>query len=173
MYGAGRPPEPYSLWRPFLDEEAPLAVPGDIPVLAPVLPGGASGPLILAIDPAFEKARPFPPSDLIAPAILAVLVRGVYDLIAAAPERGRPFPKIFAALSGDAWKRRGIYLFPAGIPAGVAWEALFRRFLAAGFLIPPDPAEPLILPGILSPGEEAALADLLVHTEMTADASGN
>jgi hypothetical protein len=33
--------------------------------------------------------------------------------------------------------------------------------LEEGFLIPPAPAEPLILPGILSPGEEAKLAALL------------
>jgi hypothetical protein len=39
---------------------------------------------------------------------------------------------------------------------------LFSRFLENGFLIPPVPSHPLILPGILSPGEEAKLADLLL-----------
>jgi hypothetical protein len=41
------------------------------------------------------------------------------------------------------------------------YENLFRRFLAGGFLIPPSPAEPLILPASMSDGEESRLADLL------------
>jgi hypothetical protein len=41
------------------------------------------------------------------------------------------------------------------------WETRFRRFLAAGFLLPPVPDSPLILPGEMSKGEEAALAAVL------------
>jgi hypothetical protein len=155
--------EPAVLWRPFLDETAPLAAPENgPPALIPVLPGQSwvqsrPAPLILALDAGLEA----PPSDLIPPALLAVLTRGVYDLIAAAPERTRPFPKIRAA-PGQAWERRGIYLFRRETPEPAAWERLFRRFLAGGFLIPPDPA-PLILPGALSPGEETRLAELLVE----------
>jgi hypothetical protein len=159
-----------SLWRPFLDEAFPLAAPEEIPVLCPLLPGlgrvhgRISGPLILAVDPLFEKTHPLPPSELIAPAVSAALTRGIYDLIAAGPERGRcPFPKIRAALSESPWERRGIYLFPREPPPPEAWEALFRRFLAEGFLLPPDPEDPLILPGLLSSGEEAQLAGLLVY----------
>ncbi|MDR2747508.1 MAG: hypothetical protein LBB77_08695, partial [Treponema sp.] len=78
---------------------------------------------------------------------------------------------------GDSpWRRRGIYLScpalqtrtaPSQIQAGrpspppEGWESLYRRFLDGGFLIPPGPGEPLILPGLLSPGEEAKLAALL------------
>jgi hypothetical protein len=158
----------FALWRPFLDEAVPLPPPGAIPVLCPLIPGlgrvhgRITGPLILAVDPLFEKAHPLPPSALIAPALSAALARGIYDLIAAGPERGKcPFPKIRAVLPQSPWERRGIYLSPRETPEPGAWEGVFRRFLAGGFLVPPDPEDPLILPGFLSPGEEAKLAGLL------------
>jgi hypothetical protein len=95
--------------------------------------------------------------------MLAALTRGIYDLIAAAPDRGKPsFPNISAALSSGFWRRRGIYLSPGEPPEPGLWEEIFRRFLEGGFLIPPDPGEPLILPGLLSPGEEAKLAGFLL-----------
>ncbi|MDR2159263.1 MAG: hypothetical protein LBP23_04245 [Treponema sp.] len=160
-------PAVLSLWRPFLDTALPLAVP-DVgsPILIPVLPGSGRdrsfGPLILAVDPALGADHPFPPSDIVPPAILAALTRGVYDLISAAPERGKcPFPKIRAALAGGPWERRGIYLSLRKIPEPAAWAEIFRQFLEGGFLIPPNPEEPLILPGVLSPGEEVKLAGLL------------
>ena len=61
---------------------------------------------------------------------------------------------------------------PAMAPPGIyltrdmdkeKYEALFRRFLEGGFLIPPSKAEPLILPFTMSDGEEAKLAQLLVN----------
>jgi hypothetical protein len=160
-----------SLWRPFLDPSSPLAVPeGGPPILVPVLPGSGwkgdrpSGPLILAVDPAFGEAHPLPPSDIVPPVTLAVLTRGICRLAAAGPERGKcPFPKIRAALAGGPWERRGIYLSLREPPGPAAWEGVFRRFLAGGFLVPPCPARPLILPGVLSPGEEAKLAALLAR----------
>jgi hypothetical protein len=33
--------------------------------------------------------------------------------------------------------------------------------LEAGFLLPPDQEDPLILPGTMSPGEEAKLGELI------------
>lgn len=158
----------FSFWRPFLDERFPLAAPEEIPVLCPLIPGlgrvhgRIAGSLILAVDPLFEKGHPLPPSELIAPAFSAALTRGIYDLIAAGPERGKcPFQKILAVLSKSPWERRGIYLSLREAPGPGAWEGIFRRFLAGGFLVPPDSGDPLILPGFLSPGEEAKLAGLL------------
>jgi hypothetical protein len=174
------------LWRPFLDPRAPLAVPADAPLLIPVLPGiqgwrpaGGSmllprGLCVLALDPALD-VRAFPPQDMLSPVLLAAAVRGIYDLLAAAPLRGNPrFPKIDKALAknGCPWRRRGIYLTHGGeekagassggnFPGARAWEVLFRGFLEEGFLLPPVPEQPLVLPGILSPGEEAKLAKLL------------
>jgi hypothetical protein len=175
VYGPGIqlpdfPEGDFSLWRPFLDEKAPLAAPEEIPVLCPLIPGlgrvhgRISGPLILAVDPQFEKSHPLPPPELIAPALSAALARGIYSLIAAGPERGKcPFPEIRAILPKSPWERRGVYLFPREAPRPGAWEGLFRRFLSGGFLVPPAPEDPLILPGFLSPGEEAKLAGLLLE----------
>jgi hypothetical protein len=41
-----------------------------------------------------------------------------------------------------------------------SWTELFTFFLEAGVLLPPGREEPLILPGVLSAGEEAKLAAL-------------
>jgi len=168
-----------ALWRAFLSTDAPLSVPeSSPPVLIPVLPGvqgwrAAEGPhgkklflplglCALAIDA--QKIEWLPPGDFLPPALLAVAARGACDIIAAAPSRARPsFPRVAKALRQDAcpWYLRGIYLTPKRPFSGDEWEALFRKFLGAGFLLPPAPSQPAILPGELSPGEEVRLADLL------------
>jgi hypothetical protein len=182
-FGTGGPSGEGSLtrpqvWRPFLDPEEPLGNSPLPPLLLPLLPV-PWGLTILALRP--ELGGTLPPPDMVPPLLLAPAVRGLYDLIAAAPLRGRlHYPRIERALGEPAcpWERRGIYLFfksagaSAEVPAGGAapakrpeeggpWEALFRRFLDGGFLLPPRPEEPLILPGIMSDGEEAKLAGLL------------
>jgi hypothetical protein len=91
---------------------------------------------------------------------LALALRAVCGLIAAAPARIAPFHKLRGALSPDTWRRRGIYLIRSGQDAE-PYAVRFRRFLEGGFLIPPEPGLPLILPDALSPGGEAALAGLL------------
>jgi len=167
------------LWRPFLDFKEPLSVCKDAPpVLIPVLPGiqgwrvsengngGKSalplGLCVLAVKQDFTPA--LPPSDFIPPVLLAVAARGIYDIIAAANDRaGKVFPRIAKVLrSGNTiWMRRGLYLMPKQNYDMKNWSAVFRRFLDAGFLLPPVPFQPLVLPGELSPGEEAKLASLL------------
>ena len=160
-----------ALWRPFLDPIAPLSVPHDAPpVLIPVLPGiqgwrGTVGEAValplgfcaLAVAPGFDR----PPGDFLSPVLLALVARGVHDLVAAAPARSNPvFPRVSRALRGASreWRRRGPYLTPTRSIQREEWAAMFRRFLGAGFLIPPVPFQPLILPAALSPGEEARLA---------------
>jgi hypothetical protein len=166
---------PLSLWRPFVDPAFPLAVPEHIPVLIPVLPvippgygtetGGPPWPCgigVLALDPALEGS--FPPPDIVAPALLAAAARGVYDLAAMAEERGKTsFRKINRIPENGVWRLRGIYLEAVREGYTEDYAALFRRFLDGGFLLPPDPASPVILPGALSPGEEAKLAVLLAE----------
>jgi hypothetical protein len=158
---SGSPAEPLPapvLWRPFLDAKTRLA---SAPFLIPVLPlPWAGAPIVLAFDPAFAAMAG--EGEPLSPVILAAASRAVYDLVAALGQ-GRPsFPKITRVLSqGAPWKRRGIYLSPASPPSGEDYAALFRRFLDAGYLLPPGPGEPAILPGELSPGEEAKLAALL------------
>jgi hypothetical protein len=153
------PPPAAALWRPFLDS----APPGDRPLM-PVLPQPWPDALsVLALPPEPEGIALAPPdSQLIPPTILAAATRGVYGLIAAKAARGSPrWPRIEKALDEKKWRRRGIYLCREGAPDDEAYAALFRLFLERGFLLPPVRTQPLILPGALSPGEEAKLADLL------------
>jgi len=104
-------------------------------------------------------AEKLPPSHLFAPVVLSAAARSIYDLLAN-PGRGNPYyPKTDKALKQTAnWKRLGIYLHYTGKD----YAALFRHFLKNGFLLPPSPEQPAILPGELSPGEEAKLAGLLL-----------
>jgi hypothetical protein len=118
---------------------------------------------VLALDSA--PIPKLPPQDPFSPVLLALITRGIHDLIAAFPQRADPpFPRLKKALSAGQWRRQGIYLYPSEAPGRDAWSVLFRRFLEEGFLLPPDPGQPLILPGALSPGEEAKLAKLLKFT---------
>ena len=168
-----------ALWRPFLDPAAPLSVPENAPpVLIPVVPGiqGWRGglPLGLCILAVKNDGAIFslPPGDFLPPVLLAAAARGIYDLIAAAAERANPaYRRVDKALNNPQtsfrWQRRGVYITPEQTPSKEEWSAIFRRFLDNGFLLPPVPSHPVILPGILSPGEEAKLAALLelIHRE--------
>jgi hypothetical protein len=162
------------LWRPFLEEsfrKKPLLTdqPSSKPDAAvPVLPlpwAGVPRVLVLSrtpLDGTPEAVFPASGQDLISPFVLAAAARSVWDLIAVLPERGiRKFPRLRKTLAQSPWCRRGIYLTLAGSIGEEAYAALFRRFLEKGFLLPPSPRCPLILPGELSPGEEAALAECL------------
>ena len=163
-----------ALWRPFVDLNNPLAVCEKAPpVLIPVLPGisGWRGELplglcILAIDPKFEKELALPPYDYLPPVLLAAAARGLYDLIAFAVQRAKPqYQRIFKTLKNNdcQWQRSGLYLNPKSETTDEEWEQKFKHFLEAGFLLPPVKEHPVILPGILSHGEEAKLAGLLAY----------
>ena len=151
------------LWRPWCPESE-KGLGASYPLTLPVLPLPASGrPVLLLLDEAADAA--LPPSDLVSPVALLAAARAIDDLIAVSAERAAlRFRRTDAALASAAcaWTRRGVYLVPASPPATEAREALFGRFLSAGFLLPPDPRLPAILPGELSPGEDAALALCLV-----------
>ncbi len=148
-----------SKWRPWCPNAATA-------IQAPILPlPWQNGPVVLTLDAAV--AGRFPPSDQIAPLVLATAARAVDDLAAMPAEHGSgKFRRLGAALARSAWRRRGIYLH-LGEDAGAdgvtddAYAALFAAFLRAGFLLPPDPRGLLILPGELSPGEEAQLGRAL------------
>jgi len=157
-----------ALWRPFANPSAPLEVPENIPILVPVVPGIQAwrdglpvGLCVLAVKE--DNTQRHGDSDILSPVLLAVAARGIYDLLAAAPARANPnYPRVAGALkNNEAWRRNGIYLTLKHQPPQTEWAALFRSFLDNGFLLPPVPSQPLILPGVLSPGEEAKLAALL------------
>jgi len=182
------PPEKTAVWRPYLNDPAVLTAPVLLPVLPCVFPGI---PAVLAVDPAaaiFDQtaATPaeatetkvaatalpeFPPSRIFSPVSLAAAARSIHDLLAN-PERGNPhFPKLDRALKkSPVWKRQGIYLTfvsssgggnSAGKTVPETYITLFKNFLDKGFLLPPSPEDPVILPAELSPGEEAKLAAAL------------
>ncbi|MCL2209395.1 MAG: hypothetical protein FWC19_04725 [Treponema sp.] len=158
------------IWRPFINHADPFAV-SEEPILIPALPGiqlwrdGLPLGLCAAALKSEEYTAQLPQSDILPPVLLAAAVRGLYDLIAS-PQRGKPnLPRTLKAFRSQSfWKREGIYLTLKKEASLGEWEALFHRFLEAGFLLPPDPSFPLILPGELSDGEDAKLAVALGYT---------
>ena len=158
-------------WRPFLNPQEPFAITENFPILIPVLPGiqgwRNSLPLGLCVLAAQseDQLSALPASDILSPVLLAAAARGIYDLIAAHDRAKLPFPRIFKALKSSEnsrWHRQGIYLTPNEKIEGSEWETLFTKFLAAGFLIPPTPSQPLILPAEMSDGEDAKLSAVLI-----------
>ena len=141
-----------SLWRPFAGEIK-------APVLIPILPWPL-GPEALVLDKDMDAS--FPAGEIIPPVLLAPATRALYDLLAVIKDGdriSRKYPKIEKAVKGSLWRRQGIYLT---IEIGEEkYTDIFKRFLEGGFLIPPSPMEPLILPASMSDGEEAKLAGLL------------
>jgi hypothetical protein len=159
------------LWRPFTDPVSPFAVEKSSSFLVPVLPGVQSWrdglPLGLCVTAAESENQltQLPANDILPPVLLTVAARGTYDLLAS-PERAKPaFPRLVKVMQTDdfkkRWRRQGIYLGLKEKKENDAWAALFRQFLEAGFLLPPNQNQPLILPGELSDGEEAKLAAVL------------
>jgi hypothetical protein len=130
-------------------------------LLVPVLPW-VLAPKALVFHPNLDpEAQGFPPSDFLSPVLLAGTIRAIHDLFLA-PERGQGnFPQIRRALSQGIWRRQGIYLHYGEVLDEEAYSALFLHFLEEGFLLPPERNGPLILPGVLSHGEEAKLARLM------------
>jgi hypothetical protein len=108
--------------------------------------------------------KKLPENDMLSPVLLSTAARSIYDLLAS-PERAKPkLPRVVKALKTSRWQRHGIYLSLKDKLTMEEWAMLFREFLEAGFLLPPFPAHPLILPGELSVGEEAKLAMLIEKT---------
>ena len=144
-----------SIWRPFVVEN-------ETRILIPVLPWPL-GPEVLALEKSLDAS--FPAGEIIPPVLLAPATRSLYDLLAAIKDgsrAGRVYPKIEKAIKDGLWQRRGVYLtMKAAMQADTEkYSSLFKCFLEGGFLIPPSPTEPLILPASMSDGEEAKLAGL-------------
>jgi len=155
------------LWRPYADLENPFAADDeDDSLLVPVIPGiqiwRGGLPFGLCVIAAKHGLNPgLPPGDMLSPVLLTAAARGIYDIIAA-PERGKPnLPLVFKALKTSIWQRNGIYLTLREAVNRNDWETLFNKFLEAGFLLPPTPFQPLILPGELSEGEQSKMAAVI------------
>ena len=138
---------PCTLWRPFIKID-------DAPILVPILPWSWS-PQVLVVDPHLD----FPlESDIISTALLSGATRAVHNLVAALKAKRSVSPLLQESMQNTLWNLKGIYVHIRRPES--CYEALFRLFFEAGFLIPPDPLTPLILPESLSKGEEAHLAQL-------------
>lgn len=147
-----------SLWRPFLPEKKGEKAENPL-FLVPVLPWALAPKAVVFTQNLDPKALGFPPSDFLSPVLLAGTSRAISDLLLW-PERGTGnFPRIRKA--EGIWHQRGIYLHHRETLDEGAYTELFLRFLAGGFLLPPEQQDPLILPGYMSNGEEAKLAALL------------
>jgi hypothetical protein len=149
-----------ALWRPFVEPVLETLI------IIPILPWPL-GPAVLALDKSLEAS--FPQWELIPPVLLAPAARAFYNLAAKIrnPDRQR-FYRIEKAIVGvgqgdgfksSIWQLRGIYLTTR--VDREKYAELFRKFLEAGFLLPPSASEPAILPSSMSKGEEMRLAELL------------
>ena len=158
----GLPEKEISVWRPLLEPDSTYSV------CKPVLPWPL-GPSVLVLAKNMDAS--FPPGDLVPPVLLAPAERALHNLSAElkarSPNRFCPrYPKIEKIVAAQnqkngLWRRRGIYLFAEPEMDMEKYKELFLRFLENDFLLPPSPLEPLILPGVMSDGEELKLAGLL------------
>jgi hypothetical protein len=152
------------LWRPFYSSRS-VGVCAEEPkekaaAFRPILPFPSAPAVIVC-----KNENEYPDGGFLPPFLLAAATRAIYDLLAR-PERGLVrFKRIQQAFKQPEtllnWRMDGIYISPVWAGAAKDWTGVFRRFLDRGFLLPPSPLDPLILPGELSPGEENLLANLL------------
>jgi len=136
-------------------------------ILIPVIPGIQSwrgrlpmGLCVAAVEAENELTN-LPAGDILSPLLLAVAARGVYDIIASPQRAKTDLPQVAKVLQKSEWRREGIYLYTKEKMSESEWTTLFKKFLEAGFLLPPTQSAPLILPAEISTGEEAKLAAVL------------
>jgi hypothetical protein len=142
------------VWRPFMkrDGEETLAI----------LPHPLA-PAALVTQPQDDGSAVADPLQFqrLSPVIMALTTRAIYNALHS-PERGAvAFRRVDEALADGPWTREGIYMRLKETATDDGWARIFKRFLDAGFLAPPSPCDPLILPGEMSDGEEKALAECL------------
>jgi hypothetical protein len=145
-------------WRPFHPASSNLLPLTSYRLLVP----HPLAPPVLLVDGRLDAA--LPSGGLVAPALLAVSTRAVYDLIAVVNRGAVCFRKVEAVLTRPdcPWRQAGIYLTYRDRPTPEAWAQIWKAFFAGGFLLPPTPDDPLILPALMSSGEESKLAALLL-----------
>ncbi|WP_461255511.1 hypothetical protein [Treponema sp. R80B11-R83G3] len=155
------------LWRPFTNPADPFAVIDNVPILIPVLSGiqlwrgGLPFGLCVTAAESENQLANLPQSDILPPVLLATATRGIYDLLAAPNRATLQLQRVEKVLKKSRWQRHGIYLELREKVQTENWSTLFQKFMEAGFLLPPAPSFPLVLPGELSDGEEMKLAAVL------------
>ncbi len=138
--------------RPFLPEAMREDAMKGAEVVLPVLPfrlGEAPCPVL------FRASAPEAKPAWIAPAVAAAALRAFHDL----DRRVQPEWYRDDLLEGcEGWVQRGIYVTPRF--SADRYAGVFRRFLDAGVLLPPEYPGPAVLPGEASAGELALLMRL-------------
>jgi len=138
--------------RPFLPAAAREDALSGAEVVIPVLPfrlGESPCPIL------FRSHAPPAGSGWIPPVVAAAALRAFHDL---ARHRLPAWYRDDLLAGCRLWEQRGIYAAPR---CGVErYAEVFRRFLAAGVLLPPEYPGPAVLPGEASAGELALLARL-------------
>ncbi|GAB1482391.1 hypothetical protein MASR2M78_12060 [Treponema sp.] len=154
-----------ALWRPWTRPDAVEAhIVQQRGLLVPILPlNWPSAPLVFLLSRgALDR---FPQTPPCSPLLLGALARGLADLRAVQKERGGEsksfLPKTIAALRKSSWIQRGLYVNAGYQGNPDEYKKLFHQFVASGYLLPPDPGLPIILPSDLSSGEDAGLAALI------------
>ena len=144
-----------ALWRPWAPMPEESLLPG---ILSPVLPLPYPALPIVFLLPQALSGR-FPVSSPASPVILAAATRALADLSTELTrEPHRPILRLSKNMDAiPGCSLRGPYLTFSASAEAESYRSLFKRFLARGFLLPPDPSQPAILPGTLSEGEETAL----------------
>jgi hypothetical protein len=164
-------------------EAVPSAIRDTVPVRRPYMEGGCASFLAVLPHPLAPLVLVYPAAEgvggvrdegstgaggfprKISPVVMALTTRAIYDVLHN-PERGRVvFRQVDAVLAKSLWRQEGIYLSLKERVSDEEWTRVFRRFLDAGFLVPPTQEEPLVLPGELSHGEEKLLAECLQNFE--------
>jgi hypothetical protein len=140
--------------RPFLPAAQRQGALDGAQVVLPILPcrtgGGPCGLLFRGPAPECE------PAGWIAPAAAAAALKAFYDAVAFEPPAWWGEKGLLAGCR--SWTQRGPYVAPLFVAE--RYEAVFRRFLDRGVLLPPGYPGPAVLPCEASKGELALLAQL-------------
>ncbi|GMO22877.1 MAG: hypothetical protein Ta2B_01970 [Termitinemataceae bacterium] len=95
----------------------------------------------------------------LAPYILSAAARSIYDLLSSKERGNVNYKKINAAIgNNNNFTQSGIYITHNSIEA--EYKTMFLKFLEAGFFLPPNLYDPIILPPTLSTGEQTKLLGL-------------
>ncbi len=143
-----------AFWRPFLpprryEQEA----------LLPIIPfPGSFVPDIVCIKTK-TVAKRMPPSDMISPFLIDLLVKSVSQLIRqmhSTAGEGSEFQRLIDVFT---WDRRGPYINTR--MDSVTYMELFKKALEMGILLPPGENYPIIIPREFSEGEIEGLTQFV------------
>ena len=155
-------PTPLCIDRPWTDSAESAESAARSFLIWPILPWGAVRARILLIGPAWPGELPNLESDLVSGAETAALIGALVGLrrVETNPALWQGIKETWAkvdALSANAAHRQG----PYWNFSSEHYPVLFDEFFQRGFLLPPSPLLPAVLPFSLSGGENDALQEAL------------